>query len=133
MKSTEKYVEIMESLAGISVGATVTFEEATYEVSAISTDDLEATVTLTTEAEDKEDIAIALKDLVESEAHVITAKVDESAEDGEIDEGCKKKMKEEEEDDDMDDDDKSDDDKSDDEDGDMDDDDKEDDKDKKED
>ena len=101
MKSTEKYVEIMEKLTGIELGATVTFKENKYEVSDINTDDLEAMVSLT--AEGQEPITIGLKELVESEEHVIEAKKNEEMDDEEDDEKDDKKGEDDKEMDDKDD------------------------------
>lgn len=100
MKSTAKFVEIMEELAGVSVGAKVVKEETSYEVSAIDLDSLDATITLTTEAEEIEDITISLKDLVESEEYVIEKKACEEEEEDDMKDDDKKKDDEEEEEED---------------------------------
>lgn len=111
MKSTEKFVEIMEKLTGVSVGSKVTFKENSYEVAGINTEDLTALVAL--KCEGQEDIEINLKDLVESEEYVIEKKCkeemddeeDDSKKDDEEDDSKKKgddeeEMKEEEEEED---------------------------------
>ena len=101
MKSTQKYVEIMEKLTGISVGSQVVFKEATYTVSGINTDEIEAKVILTSEG--KNDIELTLKGLIESEEYVIEAKCKEEMdgeEDGEKEkeeDGEEKEMEEAEE------------------------------------
>lgn len=99
MKSTEKYVEIMEKLSGITVGAEVTFQKNTYEVSAIDTEGVDAEVTLT--AEGQEDITIAHKELVESEEYVVEKKAckemdgeDDDKDDDKKDDDDKEKVEE---------------------------------------
>jgi len=72
MKTAEKFVEIMENLNVISKESSITFEENTYTVESFDTDTLDAKVTLKCEGQD--DIVMSLKDLVESEDHVIEAK-----------------------------------------------------------
>jgi hypothetical protein len=103
MKSTAKYVEIMEKLTGISVGSQVTFDENTYELTAINTDELDAAVTLT--AEGQEDIVMSLKELIESEEHVVEKKAckenDDEEEDGDDDEASPKKKDDDEDEEEM--------------------------------
>lgn len=95
MKSTVKYVEIMEKLTGISVGSQVTFEESTYEVAGINTDEIEAKVTLTSEG--KDDIELTLKNLIESEEYSLVEKK-ACEEEGEDDKEMDDKEGEEEDD-----------------------------------
>ncbi len=81
MKSTEKYIEIMEKLTGVAIGSQVTFDENVYELTDINAKELDAAVTLTCEGQDN--ISISLKDLIESEEHVIEKKVSEMSDEDE--------------------------------------------------
>lgn len=89
----------MEELAGVAVGAKVMKEETAFAVSDIDFDSLDATITLTSEAKEVEDVTISLKDLVESTEYVIEKKACEEEEGDKKDDkkDDEEKMEEEEE------------------------------------
>lgn len=85
MKTTAKFVEIIGTLTGATVGAKVEFNENTYELAEIDSAGMTATALL--KCEGQEDVSIDFQELIDSEDYVVEAcKKEEKAADKEDDE-----------------------------------------------